>query len=192
MKAFSSCSKRLQSPGDPYYAWIPSVSNKRVFCMLRMFQFFATNFGICLSASSLLIAVDTGILLLLAFHAFNYAVLCAHMAQKGELFSFSVVAHPSTFNSYIGPFIIWSIHYLPTCAAPLLIAAAPVELGAGTFSSLVVWSSIATGVMLFIGLGVLENHPYLNMTNSMVSYGGTMLLHGRRTLPSSSRTWKRA
>ena len=46
----------------------------------------------------------------------------------------------------------------------------------GIFSSLIVWSSLLNGVMVFVGLGALENHPYLNTTNGMAAYGGAMLL----------------
>ena len=106
--------------------------------MLGMFLLFAAYFGIFVSASSLLVAANNGVLLLLAFHAFNYVMLCAHMVQKGELFGVSVAAHPSTFNYYIGPFIFWSFYYLLTCAAPMLIAASPMEFDAGIFSTLIV------------------------------------------------------
>ena len=96
---------------------------------------------------------------------------------EGEPFGFAVVTHPSIFNkSYIGPFIFWSFYYLLNCASPLLIAATPVELGAGIFLSLIVWSSLANCVVIFVRLGVLENHPYLNTTNGMAVYGGAMLL----------------
>ena len=65
--------------------------------------------------------------------AFNYVVVCAHMAQKGELFGVSVVAHPSTFNTYIGPFSTWLGYYLLTCAASMLIAEVPMKFGPDIF-----------------------------------------------------------
>ena len=139
-----------------------------------MFLFLAAYFGIFVSASSLLVAVDNGILLLFAFHALKYVVLCARMAQKGELFGFSMIGYPSTFNSYISPFITWSCYYLLTCAAPLLIAAVPMEFGPDIFSSLIAWSSLANGVMIFIESGALENDPYLNMTSKTSSLSSSM------------------
>jgi hypothetical protein len=137
--------------------------------MLGMFLFYTAYFGTSVSTSSLLIAADNGILLLLAFHAFNYVVLFARMVQKGELFGFAVAAHPSTFTNYVGLFTIWSLFYLLTCGAPMLIAAVQTEVGTGIFSSLIVWSSLSNGVIVFVGLGALENHPYLNMTNGMAA-----------------------
>ena len=70
------------------------------------------------------VAVFNGVKLVFAFHTIDY-VAC--MAQKGELFSFSVLSHPATFTNYIGPFIIWSFYYLLTCAAPMIAAALPTE-----------------------------------------------------------------
>ena len=145
-------------------------------CMLGMFVFLAAYFGVFVYASSLLVAVKNGTLLLFAYHAFNFSMVCARMAQKGELFGFALIAHPSTLNSYILPFIGWSFYYLLTCAAPLLIASSPMELGPGIFSSLTVWSSLGNGVMIFIGLAALGKHPYLNMTNGMATYGVALLL----------------
>ena len=34
--------------------------------------------------------------------------------------------------------------------------------------------------MIFVELGALENHPYLNTTNGMAAYGGAMLLMAGR------------
>ena len=141
-----------------------------------MFMFLAAYFGAFVFASSLLVAVKNGIVLLFAYHTFNFIMVCAHMAQKGELFGYSVIAHPSPFMNYIGPFFIWSYYYLLACAAPLLIASSPMELGPGIFSSLIVWSSLGNGVMIFMGLAALGKHPYLNMTNGMAAYGVALLL----------------
>ena len=56
--------------------------------MLGMFVFLAAYFGVFVFASSLLVAVKNGTLLLFAYHAFNFVMMCARMAQKGELFVF--------------------------------------------------------------------------------------------------------
>ena len=149
--------------------------------MLGMFVFLAAYFGVFVFASSLLVAVKNDALLLFAYHAFNFIMLCALMAQKGNCLS--VVAHPSTFNNYIGPFIIWSFYYLLTCAAPMLIVAVPCEFGSGIFSSLIVWSSLANGVMIFIGLAIIENHPYLTTTNGVAACGVTLVLMACGLLP---------
>ena len=144
--------------------------------MLGMLLFLTADFSVFLSASSLLVSVDSGVLLLFALYAFNYVTLCARMAQEGELFAFSVLSHPSTLTNYIGPFIIWSMFYLLICTAPMIVAVLPTDFGPGSYSLPIVWSSLTNGVMIFVRLGALENHPSLNMTNVVASYGGAMLI----------------
>ena len=133
--------------------------------------------SVFVSASSLLVTTtNNGAVNLLLCHVFIFAVLCVYMASKGDLFGWAVVHHPYFFNNYVAPFIAWLLQYLLTCPAPLLVGSAPCEFGPRAFSSLVVWNSLANGVIIYVGMSFQENRPFLNMTNGMVAYGCTLLL----------------
>ena len=79
-------------------------------------------------------------------------------------------------RSYVVPLLAWLFFYILLCASPMLIAVFPFEFGPRLFSSLVIWSSLANGVMIFVGLGALKNHPYLTMMNGMAAYGVALLI----------------
>ena len=141
-----------------------------------MFLALAAYFSIFVSASSLLVISKNGATSLLLYHTCVFAGVCAYMASKGELLGWCVIAHPTPFNSFVLPFILWLFYYLLTCAAPLLIVAAPMEFGPELFSSLIIWNGLANGIMIWAGLNSLEGHPFLNIVNGMVAYSGMLLL----------------
>mmetsp|Transcript_22733 Transcript_22733/g.47332 ORF Transcript_22733/g.47332 Transcript_22733/m.47332 type:complete len:716 (-) Transcript_22733:35-2182(-) len=166
----------LKSPADPYYKWITALPNRRLFGQLGLFLALATYFFVFVYASALVTSTSYGFGVLLAYHGIVFLFICAAKALKGELFGYSLMAHPSTINNYVVPVIVNSVYYILTCATPLLIAVSPMELGGGLFSKLVVWNALVNGAMVFAGLRSLKDHPFLSMTSGMLVYIGAMLL----------------
>ena len=82
-----------------------------------------------------------------------------------------MLSQPSTFNSYIGPFIIWAFEYLLVCAVPLLISAAPMELGPEVFAGIMVWRLLTNGGVIYVALGELNKGHYLSLTTGVLGYG---------------------
>eukprot|EP00519_Triparma_laevis_P006687 CAMPEP_0182510772 /NCGR_PEP_ID=MMETSP1321-20130603/29345_1 /TAXON_ID=91990 /ORGANISM="Bolidomonas sp., Strain RCC1657" /LENGTH=287 /DNA_ID=CAMNT_0024717303 /DNA_START=24 /DNA_END=883 /DNA_ORIENTATION=+ len=86
------------------------------------------------------------------------------MAHKKEVFGISVISYPMPWMDHIVPFILWAAYYLLVCAAPMLIAAAPCELGPEIFSFVIVWRFISNGVLTYIAMGNLDRGHYLTQS----------------------------
>ena len=102
--------------------------------------------------------------------------MCIYMGNKGELFGTSFTAHPSNFNDYVAPFIVYLLYYMLMCAAPMLITFHPTELGPGICSFLVIWNGLANGVMIYVGLSSLEGHLDLTLNGGMAAFICMILL----------------
>lgn len=97
--------------------------------------------------------------------------ICAYMGLKGELFGWAMLSKPSIFNNYIGPFLFWACYHLLVSAVPMLIGAAPMELGPEVFAGIMVWRFLTYGGIVYISLVELEEKEhYLSLATGMMGY----------------------
>ena len=138
--------------------------------MFGMFLFNACYFSQFVFAMSLVAQTFGSMGPLFILLGVEYCAVCAYMGFKGELFGFAMADQPSTFRSYIGPFIAWAFYYLLVSAVPMLIAAAPMELGPEVFAGIMVWRLLTNGGMIYVALGELSGGHYLGLTTGMLGY----------------------
>ncbi|GMH68993.1 hypothetical protein TrLO_g1264 [Triparma laevis f. longispina] len=102
----------------------------------------------------------------------EYCAVCAYMGWKGKLFGWSLMSQPSTFNSYMGPFVAWAFYYLLVSAVPMLITANSTELGPEVFAGTMVWRLLTNGGIVYVAFGELamKGH-YLSLETGMAGYG---------------------
>ena len=105
----------------------------------------------------------------------EFSFICAYMAYKQELFGFSIVGHPSAITNIFVPFVVWVFHYLLTCAVPMVIASAPMELGPEVFAGIIVWRLLTNGVVIYLALGSIVGAP-LTFSSGMLGYGVILAL----------------
>ena len=99
------------------------VSNEfetKMVCPLKIFPALVAYSSIFVCDSSLLFMTKNRAAILFLHYVSTYIIVCAYMANKGELFSAAVVAHHYAFTNYVGSFIIWLFYYLLICAAIFL------------------------------------------------------------------------
>ncbi|GMH83786.1 hypothetical protein TrST_g4915 [Triparma strigata] len=165
-------SKYIEDPGDPYFGWIPQKGGlTKKYQMLGMFLFNACYFSQFVFACSLFtraFASSTPLIILLGGEFF---AVCAYKAYQGELFGLSIVPKTDFFSCYLGPFIVWVFYYILACAVPLLIMAAPMELGPEVFSGILCWRLLTNGGIFYVALGKLDDSHYLNLSTGMFGYG---------------------
>ena len=101
----------------------------------------------------------------------EFCAVCAYMGYKGELFGVSVIGKPSTRNNYILPFLTSALHYLLTCAVPLVFASSTAELGPQLFARILVYRLLTNGGIIYIALGELGGTHYIDLTSGMAAYG---------------------
>ncbi|GMH71523.1 hypothetical protein TrLO_g9081 [Triparma laevis f. longispina] len=105
----------------------------------------------------------------------EFCIVCTYKGWKGELFGFALVSKPSPFNDYILPFIVWAFEYLLVSAVPMMITAAPCELGPEVFAGTVVWRLLTNTGIVYIALGALaKKEHYLSLTTGMTGYGASL------------------
>jgi len=165
-------SKHLKSPGDPTYGWISKIGGwekrRQIF---GMFLFNACYFSQFVFAMSLVAQAFGSMKPLFILLGVEFCAVCAYMGYKGELFGFAMLGQPSTFNSYLIPFIIWAFYYFLVCAVPMLIAASPCELGPEVFAGILIWRLLTNGGMIYVALGELGGAHYLDLQTGMLGYG---------------------
>ena len=165
-------SKYLASPGDPSYGWISKIGGlEKRLQIFGMFLFNACYFSQFVFSMSLVARAFGSMSSLFILLGVEFCAVCTYMGFKGELFGWSLISQPSTFNSYITPIIIWAFYYLLVCAVPMLIAANPTELGPEVFAGIMVWRLLTNGGMIYVALGELEGGHYLSLTTGMLGYG---------------------
>ncbi|GMI02539.1 hypothetical protein TrLO_g8526 [Triparma laevis f. longispina] len=167
-------SMHIENPGEPYYAWISKKLWEKRRQMFGTFLFNACYFSQFVFVTSLFAAFNSR--RLVGLLSVELGLIFAYMGWKGELFGFSVLSHPSAFNNYVFPFIAWSFYYLLVCAAPMSIAACPMELGPEIFSTLIVWRLLTNGGFIYLALDELEESHYLDRGIGMQAYVASMLL----------------
>lgn len=94
--------------------------------------------------------------------------------RKGELFVWALLGHPSVFHNYIGPLLVWAWYYMLVSAVPLLIAAAPMELGPDVFAGTMVWRLLTNGGIIYVALGDLGTEHYLSVGTGMTGYAASL------------------
>ncbi|GMH84660.1 hypothetical protein TL16_g09988 [Triparma laevis f. inornata] len=167
-------SKHMKSPWDPFYNWVPRHPGfGKMSCKFGMFLFILCYFSQFIWSMSLF--GEYGEVwrqgrACFFFIGIEYLVVCAYMGRKGEAFGVSVVSHPLSRRDHVLPFILWGLYYLLVCAAPMLIAAAPCELGPEVFSSVIVWRLFTNGILTFIALQRLPASHYLTVQTGMLMY----------------------
>ncbi|GMH81187.1 hypothetical protein TL16_g08851 [Triparma laevis f. inornata] len=164
-------SKALALPGDPYYGWIRKFgAGKKKQQMFGMFLFNACYFSQFVFSTSLFVQAF-GRTKLFTFLCVEFCTLCLYLGWKRELFGFALVNHPSVFNTYFFPFFPWAGYYILTCAVPILISAAPAELGPEVLASMMVWRSLTNCGVIYASLGILaEKEHYLSLEVGMMGY----------------------
>ncbi|GMI05280.1 hypothetical protein TrVE_jg3836 [Triparma verrucosa] len=164
-------SKYLAIPGDPIYGWISKNGGwEKRRQMFGMFLFNACYFSQFVFSMSLVAQAFGSMGPLFILLGVEYCAVCAYIGYKGELFGWAMVSQPSTFNSYIHPFICWAFYYLLVSAVPMLIAAAPMELGPEVFAGIMVWRLLTNGGIIYVALGELGGGHYFGLTTGMLGY----------------------
>ena len=164
--------KYLANPGDPFYRWISKIRSwEKRRQMFGMFLFNACYFSQFVFAMSLAAQAFGSMAPLFILLGVEFCAVCTYMGYKGELFGWVLAPQPSTFKNYIGPFIFWSFHYLLVSAVPMLIAAAPLELGPEVFAGTMIWRLLINGGLIYVALGELGESHYLSLSTGMLGYG---------------------
>ncbi|GMH97719.1 hypothetical protein TrST_g158 [Triparma strigata] len=153
--------KHRQNPRVPNYQWLPdrngSPASSRLYCKIGMFLFFASYFSQFVATSSIFMDI-LGWCHLGQAMGIEFGLLLSYMWYKGELFGSAVLAHPTIFSNYIAPFITYLGYYLLVCACPMLIAAAPCELGSEVFAAIVVWRLTTNGIVSYAVVDHSDRH----------------------------------
>ncbi|GMH88430.1 hypothetical protein TL16_g11155 [Triparma laevis f. inornata] len=171
-------SKYLASPGDPYYGWISKKGGWELARQLfGMFVFNACYFAQFVFAMSLFSLAFKSVLPLFMLLGVEVFIMCAYIFWwKGELFGYAMAGHPSPASNYFIPITGYIFYYILACAVPLLITAAPCELGAEVFASILIWRLLTSGGVIYIALGELGEDHWLSITNGMIGYGISLAL----------------
>ncbi|GMH71529.1 hypothetical protein TrLO_g9083 [Triparma laevis f. longispina] len=171
-------SKYLASPGDPFYGWISKVGGwEKRRQIMGMFLFIACYFSQFVFAMSLFGQAFGSRAPVFVLLGVEFCAVCVYMGWKGELFGYALVSKPSTFNNTIVPFIMWAFWYLLVSAVPMLIAAAPMELGPQVFAGTMVWRLLTNGGIVYVALGELqEKEHFLSLTTGMAGFGLSFVL----------------
>ncbi|GMH65857.1 hypothetical protein TL16_g11548 [Triparma laevis f. inornata] len=170
-------SMHLKNPGDPYFGWISKnggLEKKRQ--MIGMFMFNACYFAQFVFAMSLTALAFGSVKPLLALLAIEFCVVCAYMGKKGELLGWAMMGKSSQFTDRIVAPFIWFFYYMLVSAVPLLIAAAPMELGPEVFATTMVWRLFTNGGIIHVALGELSEKHYLGCWDGMTAYGVSLTL----------------
>ncbi|GMH68868.1 hypothetical protein TL16_g05029 [Triparma laevis f. inornata] len=168
-------SKYLKCPGDPYYGWISKSPRSKRLQMLGMFIFNAFYFVQFVSTQSLFALSFNSRSPLFLLLGFEFAVVCFYMGYiKKELFGFAVISDPNPLSNTLLPLIGWAFYYMLVNAVPMLIAAAPLELGPEVFAGIVLWRLSVNGGVCFLALMRLDDGHYLNM--GMIGYFVSLII----------------
>ncbi|GMH78097.1 hypothetical protein TL16_g07666 [Triparma laevis f. inornata] len=165
------CGKHRASPNDPYYQWVPNTPalSTRLMCKFGMFLFFVCYFSQFVYTMS--IFVDAfGFCLAGQALAAELALLCMYKAYKGELCGVSILSHPTPLTNYVLPFLLKMGYYVLVCACPMLITAAPCELGPEVFAAIIVWRLSTNGVVSYVAISS-ENYHCDHMHNMSSQQG---------------------
>lgn len=83
-----------------------------------------------------------------------------------------MLSKPSAYSNYIHPFHAWAVWYLLVSAVPMLITAAPTELGPEVFAGTMVWRLLTNTGIVYMALEELQKKAhYLSLTGGMTGYG---------------------
>ncbi|GMH76012.1 hypothetical protein TL16_g06942 [Triparma laevis f. inornata] len=169
-------SKFLASAGDPYYGWISKIGGwEKRRQMFGMFLFNACYFAQFVFAMSLFAEAFGSRAPLFILLGVEFCAVSAYMGlRKGELFGWALLGHPSIFHNYIGPLLVWAWYYMLVSAVPLLIAAAPMELGPDVFAGTMVWRLLTNGGIIYVALGDLGTEHYLSVGTGMTGYAASL------------------